>query len=34
MQSTLIVYNGRVEKARIAGETDATKLRAALRAAN
>jgi thiol-disulfide isomerase/thioredoxin len=34
MQSTLIVYNGSVEKARVAGETDAAKLRAALRAAN
>lgn len=34
MQSTLIVYHGRVEKARLAGETDAEKLRAALLSAN
>ena len=33
-QSTLIAYNGVVEKARLAGETDADKLRAALLSAN
>ena len=34
MQSTLIAYHGSVEKARLAGETDAGKLRAALLSAN
>ena len=34
MQSTLIAYHGSVEKARLAGETDADKLRAALLSAN
>ena len=34
MQSTLIVYRGSVEKARVAGETDADKLRAAVLSAN
>lgn len=34
MQSTLIAYHGSVEKARLAGETDADKLRAALLLAN
>ena len=33
-QSTLIAYHGSVEKARLAGETDADKLRAALLSAN
>ncbi len=33
-QSTLIAYLGRVEKARLAGETDTEKLRAALLSAN
>lgn len=33
-QSTLIAYHGSVEKARLAGETDAGKLRAALLSAN
>lgn len=33
-QSTLIAYRGSVEKARVAGETDADKLRAALLSAN
>ena len=33
-QSTLIAYHGSVEKARVAGETDADKLRAALLSAN
>ena len=32
-QSTLIVYKGKDEKARIAGETDPAKIRAALKAA-
>ena len=32
-QSTLIVYRGKVEKARLAGETSADKLKAALRSA-
>lgn len=32
-QSTLIVYRGKVEKARLAGETSAEKLKAALRSA-
>ena len=32
-QSTLIVYRGKVETARLAGETAADKLRAALRSA-
>ncbi|MFY9314642.1 MAG: thioredoxin family protein [Burkholderiales bacterium] len=32
-QSTLIVYRGKVEKARLAGETSADKLEAALRSA-
>jgi thioredoxin 1 len=31
-QSTLIVYKGKEEKARVAGETDAAKIRAALQA--
>lgn len=31
-QSTLIVYKGKTEKSRLAGETDAGKIRAALRA--
>jgi len=31
-QSTLIVYKGKDEKARLAGETDAAKIRAALQA--
>lgn len=33
IQSTIIVYRGSVEKARVAGETDPDKLRAALKAA-
>ena len=33
-QSTLITYRGSVEKARVAGETDPDKLRAALLSAN
>lgn len=33
-QSTLIAYLGSVEKARLAGETDTEKLRAALRSAH
>ena len=33
-QSTLIVYQGSVEKARLAGDTDLDKLRAALLSAN
>ena len=33
-QSTLIVYQGRVEKARLAGDTDPGKLRAALLSVN
>lgn len=33
-QSTLIVYRGGVEKARLAGDTQADKLRAALLSAN
>jgi len=33
-QSTLIVYQGSVEKARLAGDTDTDKLRAALLSAN
>ena len=33
-QSTLIVYHGSVEKARLAGDTEADKLRAALLKAN
>ena len=33
-QSTLIAYRGGVEKARLAGETDSDKLRAALLSAN
>ena len=33
-QSTLIAYHGSVEKARLAGDTDADKLRAALLSAN
>jgi len=32
-QSTLIVYRGKAEKARLAGETSAEKLKAALRSA-
>lgn len=32
MQSTMIVYKGKDEKARLAGETDAAKIRAALQA--
>ncbi|MBI3375392.1 MAG: thioredoxin family protein [Betaproteobacteria bacterium] len=32
-QSTLIVYRGKIEKARLAGETSAEKLKAALRSA-
>lgn len=32
-QSTLIVYRGKVEKARLAGDTSAEKLKAALRSA-
>lgn len=32
-QSTLIVYRGKLEKARLAGETSAEKLKAALRSA-
>ena len=32
-QSTLVVYRGKVEKARVAGETSAEKLKAALRSA-
>ena len=32
-QSTVIVYRGNVEKARLAGETSAEKLKAALRSA-
>ena len=33
-QSTLITYRGTVEKSRLAGDTDADKLRAALLSAN
>ena len=33
-QSTVITYRGTVEKARLAGDTDADKLRAALLSAN
>jgi len=33
-QSTLITYRGAAEKARLAGDTDAVKLRAALLSAN
>ena len=33
-QSTVIAYHGLVEKARLAGDTDADKLRAALLSAN
>jgi thioredoxin 1 len=33
-QSTLIAYRGSIEKARLAGETDANKLRSALLLAN
>ena len=33
-QSTLISYRGTVEKSRLAGDTDADKLRAALLSAN
>lgn len=34
MQSTLITYRGTLEKSRLAGDTDADKLRAALLSAN